>query len=68
MAAKKKPASFEAGLAELEQLVAQMEGEMPLEAAMAAYERGMKLHAELLSQLDAGEARLKILSEGEAKA
>lgn len=53
---------FEAGLAALEALVARMEGEMPLEEAMAAYEEGVKLHAALSAQLDAGEKRLRVLS------
>lgn len=39
-----------------------MEGEMPLEEAMAAYEQGVKLHAALLAQLDESEKRLKTLS------
>ncbi|HWX00689.1 exodeoxyribonuclease VII small subunit, partial [Collimonas sp.] len=38
------PASFEQAMAELEQLVAQMEaGELPLEASVAAYKRGSEL-------------------------
>lgn len=62
MAAKKQAKmDFEAGLAALEALVAKMEGELPLEEAMAAYEEGMKLHAALTAQLDANEARLTVL-------
>lgn len=68
MAAKKQQkVDFEAGLAALEALVARMEGEMPLEEAMAAYEEGMKLHAALSAQLDASEKRLRVLS-GEEEA
>ena len=63
MATKKTAkVDFEAGLAALEALVARMEGEMPLEEAMAAYEEGVKLHAALLGQLDASEKRLQVLA------
>lgn len=62
MAARKKP-DFETGLKELEALVERMEGEMTLEESLRAYETGMKLHAQLLAQLDAGEKKLKTLSE-----
>lgn len=65
MAAKKKPIDFEKGLEALEALVSQMEGEMPLEDAMRAYEEGVKLYAALSAQLEAGEKRLKILSGAE---
>ena len=63
MAPKKEPKlNFELGLAELELLVAQMEGEMPLEEAMGAYEKGMKLHAQLSAMLDDSEKKLRVLS------
>lgn len=63
MATKKTAkVDFEAGLATLEALVARMEGEMPLEEAMAAYEEGVKLHAALSAQLDASEKRLRVLA------
>ncbi|HIT69271.1 MAG TPA: exodeoxyribonuclease VII small subunit [Candidatus Aphodomonas merdavium] len=62
MAAKKK-LDFETGLKELEALVERMEGEMTLEESLKAYESGMKLHGQLLALLDAGEKKLKILSE-----
>ena len=63
MATKKSAKiDFETGLAALEVLVSRMEGEMPLEEAMAAYEEGMKLHTALSAQLDASEKRLRILS------
>ena len=61
MAAKKK-IDFEAGLIELEMLVNQMEGEMPLEESMAAYEKGMALYHALSEKLDASEKRMKTLS------
>lgn len=63
MAAKKNAKiDFEAGLAALEALAEKMEGEMPLEEAMSAYEEGMKLYAALTAQLDASEKRLRVLS------
>ncbi len=65
MATKKKPVDFEAGLAALETLVTKMEGEMPLEEALTAYEEGVKLHAALIAQLDDSEKRLKVLSGAE---
>lgn len=52
-------------MAELEQLVAQMEGgELPLEASVAAYKRGSELVKFCSSQLDKVESQVKIL-EGE---
>lgn len=65
MAPKKTKIDFEAGLAALESLVAKMEGEMPLDEAMGAYEEGIKLHAALSAQLDESEKRLRVLSGGE---
>lgn len=57
-----QPASFEAAMAELEQLVAQMEaGELPLEASVAAYKRGSELVKFCAAQLDKVEAQVKVL-------
>jgi len=67
MAKKKLAIDFEAGLAALEALVEKMEGEMPLEDALTAYEEGVKLHAALSAQLDESEKRLKVLSGTEAE-
>ena len=45
-------ASFEEAMAELEQLVAKMEsGELPLEASVAAYQRGSELVKYCAAQL-----------------
>ena len=66
--AKKNAVDFEKGLAELEALVTRMEGEMPLEEAIAAYEEGVKLHKALSEALQASEKKLQTLSgarEGE---
>ncbi len=54
--------SFEHAIGELEQLVAQMEGgAMPLEAALAAYQRGSDLVKLCGSQLDKVEQQVKVL-------
>ena len=59
------PRSFEESMAELAQLVAQMEaGELPLEASVAAYKRGSELVKYCSSQLEKVEGEVKIL-EGE---
>lgn len=53
---------FEQALAELEQLVAQMEsGNLPLEASVAAYERGSGLVKYCSSQLERVEHQVKVL-------
>jgi exodeoxyribonuclease VII small subunit len=57
-----QPASFEAAMAELEQLVTQMEaGELPLEASVAAYKRGSELVKFCAAQLDKVEGQVKVL-------
>ena len=56
------PASFEQAMAELEQLVAQMEaGELPLEASVAAYKRGSELVKFCAVQLDKVDSQVKVL-------
>jgi exodeoxyribonuclease VII small subunit len=64
----KKPAtepasvSFESAMAELEQLVANMEsGELPLEASVAAYQRGSELVQYCAAQLERVEKQVKVL-------
>jgi len=53
------PASFEAGMSELEKIVTQMEeGQVPLAEAVALYERGAHLQAFCEKCLE--EARLKV--------
>jgi exodeoxyribonuclease VII small subunit len=57
-----QPASFEDAMAELEQLVAQMEaGDLPLEASVAAYKRGAELVKFCAAQLDKVESQVKVL-------
>jgi exodeoxyribonuclease VII small subunit len=56
------PASFEDAMDELEQLVARMEaGELPLEASLAAYQRGSELVKYCAAQLERVEKQVKVL-------
>jgi exodeoxyribonuclease VII small subunit len=56
------PASFEEAMAELAQLVTQMEaGQLPLEASVAAYQRGSELVKYCAAQLDKVDAQVKVL-------
>jgi exodeoxyribonuclease VII small subunit len=56
------PASFEEAMAELAQLVSQMEaGQLPLEASVAAYARGAELVKFCAAQLDKVESQVKVL-------
>jgi exodeoxyribonuclease VII small subunit len=56
------PASFETAMAELAQLVSQMEaGQLPLEASVAAYQRGSELVKFCATQLDKVESQVKVL-------
>ena len=58
--------SYEALYAELEQTVARLEsGELPLDEALACYERGVTLTAACQQLLDAAELRIQQLSNGE---
>lgn len=62
MAKSTKPASFEAAMAELETLIAEMErGDAPLEASLAAYKRGGELIRFCQGQLEAAEQQIKVL-------
>ncbi len=57
-----EPISFESAMAELEQLVAKMEsGELPLEASVAAYQRGSELVQYCAAQLERVEKQVKVL-------
>ena len=56
------PASFEQAMAELAELVTQMEGgALPLEASVAAYARGSELVKFCASQLEKVESQVKVL-------
>ncbi len=59
---KDAPKSFEQAVAELEALVANMEtGELPLEASLISYQRGVELVKFAQEQLSAAETKLKVL-------
>lgn len=56
------PASFEDAMEELAQLVLKMEaGELPLEASVAAYQRGTELVKFCALQLDKVDSQVKML-------
>lgn len=62
------PASYEAGLQELEQLVATLEsGQMPLADLLQAYQRGSFLLSHCRGQLKAVEAQIQVLEAGSLK-
>lgn len=62
------PASYEAGLQELEQLVARMEsGQMPLADMLQSYQRGAFLLEHCRSRLQAVEAQIQVLEAGSLK-
>ena len=63
------PASYEDALAELERLVAAMEGgQLPLDRLLDNYRRGAELLAFCRVRLDAIEEQVKVLEDGQLKA
>ncbi|MBS1832148.1 MAG: exodeoxyribonuclease VII small subunit [Acidobacteria bacterium] len=63
MSASETP-SFETGLKELEEIVKEMEsGDLPLERALALFERGMSLSDACRKQLEEAETRVEILMQ-----
>ena len=64
----KPPASYEAALEELEQLVQVIEsGQLPLEQLLTGYQRGAELLAFCKGRLEAVENQIKVLDEGALK-
>ena len=64
MAVKKKAATFESALEELEELVERLEsGDLPLDEALADFERGVKLTRECQKKLASAEQKVKVLME-----
>ena len=64
----KMPESFEAGLAELENMIATLEaGNAPLEDALAKYQRGVDLLRFCEAKLADAEQRIRVLENGELK-
>ncbi len=63
-----KTQTFEAALAELEQVVADMEsGKLPLEESLAAYQRGAELLRQCRSRLDDAQQQVRVLEDGNLK-
>lgn len=62
------PRDYESAIAELEALIARMEaGELSLEAALAAYQRGAELLHFCRQQLARAEEQVRILEQGTLK-
>ena len=67
-AKSQKSPSFEAALAELEQVVADMEaGQLPLEDALTAYKRGAELLQQCRTRLEDAQQQVRVLEEGTLK-
>jgi len=63
-----KALSFEAAVAELEQVVADMEsGKLSLEDSLASYQRGAELLNQCRARLDDAQQQVRILEEGVLK-
>jgi exodeoxyribonuclease VII small subunit len=64
---EKKP-SFETAMADLEQLVADMEsGKLSLEDSLAAYKRGAELMSYCRTRLEDAQQQVRVLEEGVLK-
>lgn len=62
------PATYEDALAELERLVAAMEGgQLPLDRLLDGYKRGAELLAFCRTRLESVEAQVKVLEDGQLK-
>ena len=64
-----EPASYEAALQELEQLISGIEsGQLPLEQMLSGYQRAAELLAFCRSRLQAVQEQVKVLDEGQLAA
>ncbi|AXK40406.1 exodeoxyribonuclease VII small subunit [Crenobacter cavernae] len=64
----KSPASFEAALAQLEDIIQAMEsGDIPLETALGSYKQGIELIKFCQGKLADAEQELKVLENDELK-
>ena len=62
------PASYEAGLQELERLVSELEsGQLPLDQLLGSYQRGAALLGFCRDKLQAVEEQIKVLDAGTLK-
>jgi exodeoxyribonuclease VII small subunit len=63
-----KPPTFESSLAELEEIVSDMEaGQLPLEKSLAAYKRGAELLKFCQGALQDAQQQVKVLEDGMLK-
>ena len=66
--APKDPVSYEQALAELDRLVAQMEGgQLPLDQLLDGYRRGAELLTFCRARLQAVEDQVRLLDDGQLK-
>ena len=66
--ASDSPPTFEAALAELEEIVARMEGgQLPLKESLAAYKRGAELLTQCQVSLKDAQAQVEVLEQGVLK-
>jgi exodeoxyribonuclease VII small subunit len=66
--AEDQPASYEDALAELDRLLAAMEGgQLPLDRLLESYQRGAVLLEFCRTRLQAVEQQVKVLEEGQLK-
>jgi exodeoxyribonuclease VII small subunit len=62
------PQTFEAALAELEEIVARMEGgQLPLKESLAAYKRGAELLTQCQATLSDAQQQVEVLEQGVLK-
>lgn len=62
------PASYEQAVAELEQLVGQIDsGQLPLDELLTRYQRGAQLLAFCREKLQAIEQQIKVMDNGESR-
>jgi exodeoxyribonuclease VII small subunit len=63
-----KPLNYESAMAELEQIIADMEGgKLSLEHSLAAYKRGAELLTQCRAQLEDAEQQVRVLEDGVLK-
>jgi exodeoxyribonuclease VII small subunit len=69
LAREEKPGGFEQALAELEALVERLEhGDLPLDEALKAFERGVALTRQCQTSLQAAQQKVEILLKRSGKA
>lgn len=63
-----QPATYEAALSELEQLVAALDaGQLPLDSLLTQYQRGAELLRFCRERLEVVEQQIRVLEQGETK-